>query len=132
MSTWRKTHPASHLTVIRVLIAIPLVGIGVQHLIGMAPMQPILEGANLPLAAPLAIIVPILEVVVGLALVIGLFARPAALLAIATMAVAIYAHLVHDWADEPVLILPIAVMVGALQILVSGAGAFSTDLAAQS
>lgn len=131
MPSWRNTRPAKHLTVIRVLIAVPLIGIGAQHLIGTAPMQPILEGANLPLATSLALVVPILEVLVGLALVIGLFARPAALLAIVTMAVAIYAHLVHDWADEPVLILPIAVMVGALQILVSGAGAFSTDLAAQ-
>ena len=127
----RETRPAKHLAVLRLAAAVPLIGIGVQHLLGTAPMEPILEGAKIPLVALFAVLVPILEVVAGVGLVIGLYARIHALVAVLIMGVAVYAHLVHDWADEPVLLLPVAVGVFALQILWGGAGAFSTDLASQ-
>lgn len=132
MSTLRRTTIARHLTVIRVLCAIPLLGIGTQHLIGTAPMGPILVGAGIPFATPLALIVPVLEVLAGLALVIGYEARLAALASLVTMVVAVYAHSVHDWTDEPTIVLPLAMILGLAQIMWGGAGAFSTDLAATS
>lgn len=130
MINLRKTTPARHLTVIRSLSALPLILIGTQHVIGVAPIRPIIEGAMIPQPAFWSAIVPPLEVLAGLLLLIGLYARIGALITLPTMGVAIYAHLVHDWADEPTIILPIAVSLGVLQILISGAGAFSTDLAA--
>lgn len=130
MIALRKTSPAKHLTVLRVLAAIPLVGIGVQHLLGTAPIEPILEGAGFPFVAPLGIAVPVLEVIAGLLLVVGFYARPAALVSAVTMACAVYAHVAHDWADEPHILLPVAVFVCVAQVLWGGAGAFSADLAA--
>lgn len=130
MINLRKTKPAKHLTVIRSLSALPLILIGAQHVIGTAPILPILEGAKIPQPIFFSYLVPPLEVVAGLLLLIGLYARIGALITLPTMGVAVYAHLVHDWAEEPTIILPIAVFLGVLQILVSGAGAFSTDLAA--
>lgn len=125
----RETSPAKHLALLRLIAAVPLIGIGVQHLIGTAPMRPILDGAGIPLAAFFAILVPILEVIAGLGLALGFYARLHAFLSFAIMVVAVYAHVVHDWTDEPAIILPVAVAVCAAQVVWGGAGAFSTDLA---
>ncbi len=126
----RRTTPEFSLLIIRILASIPLIAIGAQHLIGTAPMQPILEGAGFPLVAFFALLVPILEVIVGLAMAIGIFARVGAIVTVGIMAGAVYAHLQHDWQDEPVILLPLGVMIGALIIVWRGAGAFSADLAA--
>ena len=126
----RAPRPAHHLAVSRVVAAIPLIGIGAQHLLGMAPLEPILVGAGIPFSEPLGWIVPILEVLAGLALLIGGQARWGALISVVIMGVALYAHMVHDWADEPVILLPIVVFLGGLQVLWGGAGSFSADLAA--
>lgn len=126
----RATTTAKHLTVIRGLAAIPLIGIGAQHLLGTAPMLPILESASIPGASLFAWLVPVLEVLTGLGLVVGFHARIQALIAGVIMVTAVYAHLVADWADEPVIILPVAVLVCLAQVLWGGAGAFSADLAA--
>ena len=115
----RQTSPAKHLTAIRVLSALPLILIGVQHVIGTAPILPILEGARIPQPVFFSYLVPPLEVLAGLSLLIGLYARLGALITLPTMGVAVYAHVVHDWADEPTIILPIAVFLGVLQILIN-------------
>ena len=72
---------------------------------------------------------PSVEVVAGLALALGWHARPGAMLGVISMFAALYAHYAHDWGDEPALILPVAVLVCSLQILLTGSGAFSVDLA---
>ncbi len=130
MSNIRKTSPAIHLAVIRAASSIPLLFIGTLHLIGQAPMLPILEGANIPFAPFFAIAVPVLEVVAGASLLAGYFSRVGALIALVIMVVALYVHMMHDWADEPTLVLPIAVFAGVVQILWGGAGVFSSDIAA--
>ncbi|MEO1369427.1 MAG: DoxX family protein [Acidobacteriota bacterium] len=126
----RQTHPAKHLAVLRLAAAVPLIGIGAQHILGSAPMLPILEGAQFPFASFFAVLVPWLEIVAGAALVVGFFARPAALTALVIMGAAVYAHAVHDWADEPIIVLPLAVAICVAQVLWGGAGAFSIDLVA--
>jgi len=126
----KKTSSAKHLPVIRVLSALPLLIIGTQHLVGSAPILPILVGAAFPFPEVWAIVVPPIQVLAGFSLLIGFYARLGALVTGVVMLAAIYAHLVLDWADEPVIILPIAVLVGVLQILWGGAGAFSRDIAA--
>ncbi|MEM6794553.1 MAG: DoxX family protein [Acidobacteriota bacterium] len=126
----RQTSTARHLTVLRIIAAIPLIGIGAQHILGTAPMFPILEGANFPMAEFLAQLVPILEVVAGVSLVLGLYARISALTSIVIMIAAVYAHVVHDWPDEPVIVLPLGVAVCCSQVLWGGAGGFSADLVA--
>ncbi len=96
MINLRKTSAAKHLTAIRALSALPLIVIGVQHVIGTAPILPILEGARIPHPIFFSYIVPPLEVLAGLSLLIGLYARAGALITLPTMGVALYAHMVHD------------------------------------
>ena len=126
----RHTTSARHLALLRLVAAVPLVGIGAQHVLGSAPMLPILEGARFPLAAFFAVLVPWLEIAAGLSLAVGFFARPAALVSLVIMGAAVYAHVVHDWADEPVIVLPLVVALCVAQVLWGGARAFSIDFAA--
>ena len=111
------------LFVLRVLAALPLLAIGVQHLTGAAPMLPILEGAGFPMPELGAIVAPIVEVAAGASLLLGFFPRLGALLALGSMSGAIVAPLRFDWADEPPIALPIAIVLVALVVLKFGAGA---------
>jgi uncharacterized membrane protein YphA (DoxX/SURF4 family) len=86
-----------------------------------------LSAASIPLEALSRVAVPYLEILLGLSLLIGFYVRPAALIVMCTMVVATYVHLVVDdpWLfplqpSEP--IVPVAVIVGALLLLVKGGG----------
>ena len=73
-----------------------------------------------------------IEIAAGLSLLLGLWARVGALLAIPTMLGAIYAHLVIGvWPNgpenEPPIVLPVAVLVCAGYVLWRGAGRWSLD-----
>lgn len=111
----------------RLLAGLPLIGINLMHLTGAAPLRPILEGANIPLPALNADVAPIAGLIAGLLLVSGAFVRVGALIGLGSMSVAIYTHLVSDWADEPPIILPIAILIACAWLLVKGAGAWSID-----
>jgi putative oxidoreductase len=118
------------LFILRLLAAAPLLAIGVQHLTGAAPMLPILEGAGFPMPELGAKLAPIGEVVAGLALLLGIFPRIGAMIALGSMSGALVAHLTFDhanfkWVDEPPMVLPIAVMLFAATILVKGPGALA-------
>lgn len=115
------------LLIARIVAGLPLLAIGVMHITGSAPMGPILEGANMPNAEITAQVAPIVEILAGLLLISGLLARPAALLAIASMGGALATHLRFDhtqfeWADEPPMVLPIIVLGLSLLILAKGPG----------
>jgi len=112
---------------LRVLAALPLIAIGIQHLTGMAPMQPILEGAGLPLPELSAVVAPVMEVVAGALLLVGFQARLGALLAAGAMTGALFAHVRFDWAGEPPMVLPAAILVMAMVVFSGGAGAASLD-----
>jgi putative oxidoreductase len=117
----------------RVIAGVPLLGIGLMHALDAElRMRPLVEAADLPLAAVIAPLAVGFEIIAGLSLLLGLWARVGALLAIPTMLVAVYAHLVIDvWPNgaenEPPLALPIAVMLAAAAILWRGAGRWSFD-----
>jgi uncharacterized membrane protein YphA (DoxX/SURF4 family) len=123
----RRTRPIKHMLIPRLIAGLPLVGIAAMHLVGAAPMKPILEAAKIPLPDLNAVVAPIVEIVAGLLILSGAFARIGAVLACGTMAVAIYSHMVADWPDEPPIILPIAVLLAALYVLWRGGGAWSVD-----
>ena len=110
------------LIVVRLLAAAPLLGIGIQHITGAAPMLPILEGAGFPQPELGAQFAPMIEVLAGGLLLLGLFARLGALLALGSMAGAVYAHLNFDWEGEPSIALPVGVIVCAAIVLVAGPG----------
>jgi putative oxidoreductase len=122
------------LTVIpRIVAGVPLLAIGLVHIV--APdfgMRPLVEAAGIPFGAVVSPVAVGFEVVAALSLLLGLWARVGALLAIPTMTGAAYAHLaIGDWPNgaenEPPLALPIVVALAAAFVLWRGAGRWSLD-----
>jgi uncharacterized membrane protein YphA (DoxX/SURF4 family) len=111
-----------HVAVIRILSSVPLLALGTMHLAGAAPLAPILEGAGIPFPELNAVLAPIAQIAAGVLLLTGVRARIGALLALGTMAGALFAHLRFDWVDEPTLLLPLAVVAGTGYVLVRGPG----------
>lgn len=130
----RDTDPRRHLVLVRAVAGVPLLGIGLAHVLaGDLPMRPLVEAAGLPLPALVSPVAVAVEIVAGLSLLLGLWARVGAALAMPTMLGAVYAHLVIDvWPNgaenEPPLALPILVMLACAHVLWRGAGRFSLDL----
>ncbi len=122
-----QTGELKHMLAPRLIGGLPLLGIGMMHLTGAAPMRPILEAANIPMVGLHAALVPLVEIVAGAMLLAGAFARVGGVLAVLTMIGAIYAHAVATWEDEPPIVLPIVVLVAAGYVVVRGAGAWSVD-----
>jgi putative oxidoreductase len=129
----RATGSHRHVLVPRIVAGVPLLGIGLAHVfVPEAPMRPLVEAAGFPFAAILAPVGVAVEIIAGVLLLLGLWARVGALLAIPTMLGAVYAHLIIEvWPNgpenEPPLALPIAVLVCAAYVLWRGAGRWSID-----
>ncbi|HVM14456.1 MAG TPA: DoxX family protein [Egibacteraceae bacterium] len=129
----RATAPRRHVLLARVVSGVPLLGIGIVHVVDpTSPMRPLVEAAGFPLAAVIAPVAVAVEILAGLSLLLGLWARLGALLAIPTMLGAVYAHLVISvWPNgsdrEPPLVLPIAVALAAGYVVWRGAGRWSRD-----
>jgi uncharacterized membrane protein YphA (DoxX/SURF4 family) len=137
-TTWRArdlraTGRERHAIVPRLIAGLPLLGIGLAHVFDpAAPMTPLVEAANLPAASLLSPIAVAVEIIAGLLILAGFYARIGAALAVPTMAVAVYVHLVIDvWpngaGNEPPILLPLAVAACALYVLWRGAGRWSLD-----
>ena len=94
-----------------------------------------LLAANIPLAELNRLVVPVVEMAVGAALLMGFYTRLASLLVLNIMVVATYVHIV---VDDPTLfplqptepIIPAVVMILTAYILVKGGGSGSLDLKA--
>lgn len=132
------TRPDKHLVVVRILAGGPLLVFGLMHLVGVAPMRPIVEAAGLPAPELSAILAPIGQVVAGLMILAGAFTRVGAALAIAVMLGAVAAHIripSDAWpqpdgsvGQEPPLVwLAIGVIVLAGYLIWRGAGPWSVD-----
>ena len=139
----RKTCGCKHLIVPRLLAGLPLTAFGVMHLTGMMPMRPLLEAAGLPAPGLMAIVAPLAQLVAGLLLLSGAFARIGGLVAIGTMAGAIMTHVKipnDQWPipttdatqgpwPEPTFMMYLAFVIAlcGVYVLVRGAGAWSID-----
>ncbi len=124
--------------VVRLLLAMIFVMAGVMKLV-----SPILgdiwsgqlQAANLPFYSLTRWTVPFVEIGVGVALTVGLYARLASVIVMGIMVAATYVHLV---VDDPTLfplqpsepIVPLIVLVMGAYIVWRGAGAWSADLRA--
>ena len=94
-----------------------------------------LAAANIPLAELNRWVVPLIEMGVGVALLVGFYTRVATLLVLNIMVVATYVHLV---VTDPTLfplqpaepIIPAVVMILSTYVLVKGGGSGSLDLRA--
>lgn len=81
----RHTRPYRYTLLLRVVAGVPLLGIGLAHVFAPeAPMRPLVEAAGIPFAAVVAPVAVAIEVVAGLSLLLGLWARIGALLAVPT------------------------------------------------
>lgn len=92
-----------------------------------------LQAANIPFQQFNIWFVPILETLVGLALLVGIYARLGALSVIGLMIVATFVHLVVDdpslFPLQPELpIIPIVTIAMSAYLLKTGGGAWSADL----
>jgi uncharacterized membrane protein YphA (DoxX/SURF4 family) len=122
-----------HLILPRLTAGVPLLGIGLVHVLdGQSRMEPLVAAAGLPFPPLVAPIAVACEIAAGAALLLGAFARVGALLAIPTLVVAIYAHLtIGVWPNgadrEPPLALPVVVLACAVYVLWRGAGRWSVD-----
>ena len=122
------TDPLKHMVIARLIAGAPLAVFGVMHLVSEeAAMRPILEAANIPLPGLNAALAPIVEIVAGLLMLTGLLTRLGAFLGAITMIVAIYAHVVADWPNEPPMVIAIIVLAASLYLLWRGVGAWSVD-----
>lgn len=84
---------------LRILLGVVFVGSGLMKV--LVPMlgdafSAQLEQADLPLRSLSEVAVPIAEVAVGIAMLVGRYTRIASLVIIAIMVVAVYAHVVVD------------------------------------
>ena len=124
--------------VIRLLLAMIFVMTGVMKLV--VPMlgeawSGQLLAANMPFYSLTRWTMPFVEIGVGVALTVGLYARLASVIVMGIMVVATYVHLVIDdptlfplQPSEPVI--PIIVLLMSAYIVWRGAGAWSADLRA--
>ncbi|MEM0895599.1 MAG: DoxX family protein [Verrucomicrobiota bacterium] len=123
--------------VVRVIVALPILIIGVNHLVSPeAAMQPLLEAAGLPLPALTARVAPVLEILGAVSLLTGAFSRVGALLLSGAMAAATATHLIiagkglpwpNGEENDPGTAVPALLLVGAVFILWKGAGRWSLD-----
>ncbi len=122
--------------VVRLLLAMIFVMTGVMKLVvpilGQAWSDQLLA-ANLPFYSLTRWTVPFVEIGVGVALTVGLYARLASVIVMGIMVAATYVHLV---VDDPTLfplqpsepIIPLIVLVMSAYIVWRGAGTWSADL----
>lgn len=129
----RATEARSSAAVVRLVAGAPLLLIGLAHVFAPeAPMQPLVEAAGFPLPSVVAPLGVAVEVIAGVSLLLGAWARVGGVIAIPVMLGAVWAHLVIDvWPNgaenEPPLALPIVVALAAAYVVVRGPGRWSLD-----
>ncbi|HKT43012.1 MAG TPA: DoxX family protein [Rhodanobacteraceae bacterium] len=118
----------------RILLMILYVTAGWQKLLGFSGTVGEMAAVGFPLPAVVAVIVIIIELLVGIALVIGVWTRPLALLmAVYTLATAFIGH--HYWtmtgaaygANFINFYKNVSIVGGLLLLCVTGAGKYSID-----
>ncbi|NIO38797.1 MAG: DoxX family membrane protein [Burkholderiales bacterium] len=134
----RRTSDNKLTGIVRLLLAVLFLMTGAMKL--LVPMlaeawSGQLLAANLPFYTISRWTVPFLEILLGIALAVGVFVRPAVIAVIGIMLAATYVHVVVDdpslfplQPSEP--IVPLIVIVMGVYLLWRGGGAWSSDLRA--
>ncbi|RZT87143.1 putative oxidoreductase [Pseudonocardia sediminis] len=118
------------LVIARVVLGVVLIAHGVQKLgRGVGPVAEGFAGMGIPLPGVAAVFTMAVELLGGVALIVGAFTPVAALLVVATMIGAgVFAHLGQGiFVDEGGWELVGVIAIGALALAASGAGRFSVD-----
>ena len=129
-----------HLFFIRLIAGLVFLVFGILHFVSPENFKHILQASNLPLVQFNLIFVPLVEVVVGALLILGLLTRLTAIIGCITMAIAFYATMTIMHLDpsqlpdgmtekpfSPPLFVPIIVFLMCLYVFILGAGAWSID-----
>ncbi len=138
LATLRRTSDNKVAATIRLLLALVFLMTGPMKILVPSLAEAFsgqLLAAKLPFYLLTLWTVPYVELVLGVVLALGIFARPAAVAAMGLMLVATYVHLAVDdpslfplQPNEP--IIPLAVIAMSVYVLLRGAGAWSLDLKA--
>lgn len=129
----RDAGPYRHVVLARLIAGVPLFTIGLAHVfVPEAAMRPMVEAAGFPAPAVVSLIGVAIQIVAGLSLLLGWWARIGGLLGVLSMLGAIYAHIVIDvWPGEvpegPPDALPVVVLLGSGYVAWRGAGRWSLD-----
>jgi putative oxidoreductase len=140
MSSENSKRPKRHLFIIRLIAGIVFLVFGILHLIHPENFKNILIATDIPLVHFNLLFVPIVEVVVGILFLLGLFTRLAGIIGAISMAVATWSTLVlmkltpqtlPDGIKEvpfsPPIFIPIIIGIFSLYLLLMGAGAWGID-----
>jgi uncharacterized membrane protein YphA (DoxX/SURF4 family) len=135
----RQTCDSKPLLFLRVAGGLPLLFYGGLHLVQPVDYQSLLHAAGVEPASGMVVVVPLIEMVAGIVLLVGAWARLGALLAVLAMVPALHASLtlasgggnpgvdVAAIPQAPPMWMPILVMLCAVIVLGGGAGAYSSD-----
>lgn len=136
LDVFRKTPESIGLAILRLTVAIILITAGIAKLVIpelIMAFEGQLKAAGLFFTDHLALVVPIVELILGYFLIIGKFTRISAGVSIFLMSIAVYIHLVVKdpslFVFEPMApIVPILVILSSAVLVVLGAGTWSKDL----
>ena len=140
MEQKKETKFPKHLFFIRFICSIVFLFFGILHFIHPENFRNILIASEVPLVEINVLVVPIVEVIVGAFLLIGLWSRLAALIGLITSAVAIYSTVILMQLDPkhlpsglreipfyPPIFVPIILFLLFLYVLIRGVGAWGID-----
>jgi uncharacterized membrane protein YphA (DoxX/SURF4 family) len=135
----RQTSDSKPLLFARVAAGLPLLFYGGLHLIQPTEYLALLHATGILPEEVMIVVIPLMEMVAGILVLVGVWARVGALLAVLVMIPALHTSLTLTGgggspgadavviAPAPPLWVPILVLLCALAVLVKGAGAFSAD-----
>ncbi len=127
----RSTQKQGWLLLPRLVAGVPLAGLGMMHLLKPEAFKAMIQAAGMPQASLIA--APLLEILAGILILSGFFSRIGGILALASMAGALYAHFVINpdllpaTVEMPPIMLPIVVVLAGLVIVALGGGRWSLD-----
>jgi uncharacterized membrane protein YphA (DoxX/SURF4 family) len=127
----RQTDKSKVVATLRIVAGLPLLLFGAMHLIDPAPFRAILEASGIPFVELNLIAAPVTELVAGLFLVTGYFARLGGLGGAVTMLAAAWSTAIlaglNAAPEVPPMPLPLVVLAISTFVLWRGAGAWSLD-----
>jgi len=134
----RQTSDSKPLLFARVAAGLPLLFYGGLHLIQPTGYLALLHATGILPEEVMIVVIPLMEMVAGILVLVGVWARVGALLAVLVMIPALHTSLMLPAggspgvdstviAQAPPLWVPLMVLACALAVLVKGAGAFSAD-----
>ena len=134
----RQTSDSKPLLFVRVAAGLPLLFYGGLHLLQPTDFLALLHATGILPEEVMLVVIPLMEMVAGILMLVGVWARVGALLTVLVMIPALHASLVLARGGDPganaavmpqapPLWVPVMVLMCAFIVLVMGAGAFSAD-----